>query len=64
MILHPNVARKAHEELDNVLGGGQPTFADRDRMPYVSAIVKECLRWRRIGPFGEHCCIILVAARD
>lgn len=44
MILNPHVSRKAQEELDTEVGDRPPTFSDRDRLPYIEAIVKEVLR--------------------
>lgn len=44
LMLHPQVQRKAHEEIDRVLGDKFPTLADRARMPYMQAIVLESLR--------------------
>ena len=44
MILNPRVCRKAQEELDTEVGDRPPTFGDRDRLPYIEAIVKEVLR--------------------
>lgn len=42
MVMHPEVQRKAHAEMDRVLGGGRiPEFADQDSMPYLTAIYKE-----------------------
>ncbi|SCO91351.1 related to cytochrome P450 [Fusarium oxysporum] len=40
--------KKAREELDEVCGDAErlPEFSDRDRLPYLSAVVKEILRWR------------------
>jgi len=51
--LHPEVVRLAQQELDEVLGGERlPDFSDKPRLPYVSAIVKEILRWRPPTPVG------------
>ena len=45
MVLYPEALRKGQEELDRVLGKNTlPTFEDRDKLPYVEAICKECLR--------------------
>lgn len=44
MILDPHVSRKAQEELDTLIGDRPPTFCDRDRLPYIEAIVKEVFR--------------------
>jgi len=40
--------KKAREELDAVCGDAErlPEFSDRDRLPYLSAVTKEILRWR------------------
>lgn len=53
MTLHPEVQRRAQRELDRIVGQGRlPKFDDRDSLPYVSAIIKECLRWQPVGPLG------------
>ncbi|KAF8077583.1 cytochrome P450 [Lyophyllum atratum] len=53
MALHPEVAKKAQVEIDNVVGNDRlPTFEDRPRLPYVDALVKEVLRWHAVGPTG------------
>ena len=45
MTMHPEVVKKAHEELDRVVGSERlPSFEDRVRLPYVDAICKEVLR--------------------
>ncbi len=54
MLANPESQRRAHEELDNVIGLGQlPQFSDRDSLPFVNAIVKEVLRWQPVTPLGE-----------
>jgi cytochrome P450 len=54
MTLYPEVQKKAQEEIFRVVGEDRlPTFADRDRLPYVGALVKEVLRWNPVGPLGE-----------
>ncbi|TCD69744.1 hypothetical protein EIP91_006511 [Steccherinum ochraceum] len=42
---HPEVARRAHEELDSVIGQDSwPTAEDESRLPYIRAIIKEVCR--------------------
>ena len=48
--LYPDVRRKAQEEIDRVVGDGLPGAEDRDRLPYINAIVKESLRWWPVIP--------------
>jgi cytochrome P450 len=51
--MYPEVLKKAHEEVDRVVGTGRlPTLADRDNLPYIDAIVKEVLRWNVVVPTG------------
>ncbi|KAF7372911.1 Cytochrome P450 [Mycena sanguinolenta] len=53
MLLNPEVQKKAQAEIDSVVGSGQlPGFADKPTLPYVSAIVKEVLRWRNVTPLA------------
>ncbi|RDX45842.1 cytochrome P450 [Lentinus brumalis] len=55
--LHPEVVQKAHAELDEVVGPDRlPDFSDRGSLVYVSAIIKEILRWNNSTPLGlPHC---------
>ena len=44
LIAHPRVVKKAHEELDRVVGSSRlPTFEDEKNLPYIRAIVKEVI---------------------
>ena len=55
MLLHPHVLQRARAEVDAVTGGPGvrlPNFKDRDRLPYVNAIVQEVLRWAPVAPMG------------
>ncbi|PVH89423.1 OrdA protein [Cadophora sp. DSE1049] len=53
MIIFPDVQRKAQEELDRVVGLNRfPNFEDREKLPYINAIVKETLRWWSVTPMG------------
>lgn len=53
MTLYPEVQVKAQQEIDRVIGRDRlPTFEDRDRLPYIDAIVKEVLRWGVVAPLG------------
>ena len=52
MVLHQDVQRKGQAELDSVIGERLPGFADRDHLPYLSAICKEVYRWHPVTPQG------------
>ena len=53
MALHPEVVRKAQEEIDNIVGTERlPDFSDWDKLPYVSALLRELLRWNCPVPLG------------
>ncbi|KAH9067504.1 cytochrome P450 [Lactarius vividus] len=53
MTLYPEVQRAAHAEIDAVLGDSRlPDFSDEDKLPYVSAVLKEVLRWHPVAPLG------------
>jgi Cytochrome P450 len=54
MCTHPHVQYTAQAELDNVIGSERlPSIADRARLPYIDALVKEVLRWAPVVPLGE-----------
>jgi cytochrome P450 len=53
MITHPEVQRKAHEELDSVIGRGRlPDLEDKQNLPYIDAIYKEVSRLHPPFPLG------------
>ncbi|CAH0019846.1 unnamed protein product [Clonostachys rhizophaga] len=53
MILYPEVLRKAHEEIEKVVGSDRlPNFDDRPNLPYVEGIVKEMYRWQPVVPLS------------
>jgi cytochrome P450 len=54
MLVYPEVQAKAQAEVDRVVGPGRlPDFSDQKDMPYVQAVVNECLRWIPVVPTGE-----------
>jgi Cytochrome P450 len=51
VLLHPEVQKKAQDEIDAVTGRERfPNFEDRPRLPFVDALCKEVLRWRPAAP--------------
>ncbi len=52
MTLHPEAQKRAQAELDAVLGDRLPTFADKDDLPYVTAVMKEVFRWIPVLPLA------------
>ena len=56
MTLFPGAQKKAQAEIDAVVGTRRlPTYADRESLPFVEAVIKEVLRWHVIGPLGMSC---------
>jgi cytochrome P450 len=41
---HPEIESKLHEELDCVLAGRAPEFADLQKLPYTERVIKESMR--------------------
>ena len=53
MVAHPEIQKRAQDELDAVVGRSRtPTLADAPNLPYLQAMVKEALRWRPALPLG------------
>ena len=48
MVCYPEVQKKAQAELDNVLNGRLPEYSDIFSLPYLSALVKEVIRYAAI----------------
>ncbi|KAG2490073.1 hypothetical protein HYH03_011538 [Edaphochlamys debaryana] len=42
--VHPEVRQRVEAELEAVLGGRPPRYEDLERMPYLQACAKECMR--------------------
>lgn len=55
MVRFPDVQEKAQREIDAIIGaeGRLPELSDRDNLPYINALVKECHRWFPIVPMGQ-----------
>merc|ERR1719221_356133 len=50
---YPETQRKIHEELDRVVGDDRlPTYAEKDNLPYINAVILELMRWKHFAPFG------------
>ncbi|KLO06513.1 CyP450 monooxygenase [Schizopora paradoxa] len=53
MTLFPEAQKKGQEEIDRVIGNDRlPDFEDKENLPYIDAIYKECLRWNQPLPLG------------
>ncbi|KAH9964763.1 CyP450 monooxygenase [Russula compacta] len=53
MVLYPDVQKRAQMEIDSVVGTVRlPNFGDETSLPYVSALVKEVLRWHPVAPIA------------
>lgn len=64
MTLHPDVQSRAQAEIDAVVGHDRlPDFSDKDKLPYLNAIISELLRWLIIAPLGTWNYVLLLSAR-
>ncbi|KAJ3481860.1 hypothetical protein NLI96_g7376 [Meripilus lineatus] len=53
VMLHPEVQKKCHEEIDRVLGDDKlPDFKDRETLTYLECVVQESARWHTVIPLG------------
>ena len=53
MVMFPEVQRKAQAGIDSVTGIDRlPRSQDREKLPYMEAVIKEMYRWSRTGPMG------------
>ncbi|KAI0395695.1 putative cytochrome P450 [Xylariaceae sp. FL0594] len=53
MTVHRDVQKRAQAQIDAVCGEDRsPVWADYDKLPYVSMIIKEAMRWRPVTPLG------------
>ncbi|KAF9529920.1 cytochrome P450 [Crepidotus variabilis] len=52
LLTHPDVIKTAQEDLDVVRAGKFPVYEDEASLPFITAIVKEIMRWRVITPLG------------
>ncbi|KAG8949194.1 hypothetical protein FRC04_008992 [Tulasnella sp. 424] len=57
LVSHPDVQKKAHDELDKVVGADRmPKLDDIKDLPYIKAVQDEVNRLRPFGPLGlPHC---------
>ncbi|GAB1518697.1 hypothetical protein RhiTH_001761 [Rhizoctonia solani] len=58
MVLYPSVQKKAHDEIDLVLGNSRlPKFEDQAQLCYIDRIIQETLRWAPVAPIAfPHTC--------
>ncbi|KIK41610.1 hypothetical protein CY34DRAFT_12925 [Suillus luteus UH-Slu-Lm8-n1] len=53
MACFPEVQNRMREEIYRVVGTDRlPSFADRGRLPYINAAIKEVYRWKPNSPLG------------
>ncbi|XP_049621185.1 cytochrome P450 2K6-like [Suncus etruscus] len=52
MMRYPEVQKKVREEINQVVGSGQPRIAHRIQMPYTDAVIHEVQRFANILPLS------------
>jgi cytochrome P450 len=62
MLLFPEVQARAQQELDEVIGHDRlPSLNDRDKLPYLNALVLEVIRWHTVAPIGKYALCVTIA---
>ena len=52
--MHPGIQKKAQAAVDKVVGKDRiPEVADKESLPYITAIMKEIFRWHNILPLSK-----------
>jgi cytochrome P450 len=55
MTLYPEAQRRAQREIDAITKPGcLPTFEDAETFPYITAVLREVLRWNSNVPIREY----------
>ncbi|UNI25017.1 hypothetical protein JDV02_010725 [Purpureocillium takamizusanense] len=53
IVLHPEYAKRAQDELDRVVGQDRlPCMEDQERLPWLDAMINEAMRWQPPTPFA------------
>ncbi|KAF9449669.1 cytochrome P450 [Macrolepiota fuliginosa MF-IS2] len=53
MLKYPDIQHRAQREVDSIVGHDRlPDVSDLERLPFVSAVLKEVFRWHSISPAG------------
>ncbi|KAG2147440.1 cytochrome P450 [Suillus bovinus] len=53
MVLYPDVQKRAQAEIDAIVGQDRfSAFEDREKLPYIGALMQELLRWAPVAPQG------------
>ncbi|TFK41062.1 cytochrome P450 [Crucibulum laeve] len=56
MTIHPEIQKRAQDELCSVIGTRLPALSDRNDLPFIECICYELLRWNPVTPLGlAHC---------
>ncbi|CAG9811746.1 unnamed protein product [Chironomus riparius] len=52
MVMYPDVQRKCHEEIEKVVNadGVLPSYVDRQKTPYIDAVILEVMRFYCVAP--------------
>ena len=54
LLAHPDIYKRARAEIDSIVRVGElPTFNDEEKLPLVTAICMEIIRWKDLVPLGR-----------
>jgi len=53
MAIHPEIQQRAQAEIDSCIGEGKlPSFEDREKLPYIEAVLREVMRMYVLVPLA------------
>ena len=51
LLYFPHILKKAQDVIDEAIGRERlPNFGDLERVPYITAMIREAFRWRTVAP--------------
>lgn len=54
MAKYPDIQKRVQEEIERAIGGREPVYADKPKMPFTESVMNESMRFAAIVPLAPH----------